>query len=107
MQIRRKQHSPNQIRHKDARGCCGATVVKTEYGTKISPGKDQKGSLTPVSQSCQKKTRAMVAQLDEDGEKAFTCVEVEGTRSRRNSKESGAEGSTNSDRVVFSAICPE
>ena len=47
----------------------------------------------------------MVAQLDEDGEKAFTCVEVEGTRSRSNSKKSGTEGSTNSDRAVYSAVC--
>ena len=47
----------------------------------------------------------MVAQLDEDGEKAFTCVEVEGTRSRRNSKKSGTEGSANSDRAVYSAVC--
>ena len=76
-----------------------------ECGTKISPGKDQKGSSTPVSQSSQKTTRAMVAQLDEDGEKAFTCVEVEGTRSKRNSKKSGTEGSTNSDRAVYSAVC--
>ena len=75
------------------------------FGTKISPGKDQKGSSTPVSQSSQKKTRAMVAQLDEDGEKAFTCVEVQGTRSRRNSKKSGTEGSTHSDRAVYSAVC--
>ena len=36
--------------------------------TKISP-KDQKGWLTLVSQSSQKKTHAMVAQLDEDGQK--------------------------------------
>ena len=47
----------------------------------------------------------MVAQLDEDREKAYTCVEVEGTRSRRNSNKSGTEGSTNSDRVVYSAVC--
>ena len=47
----------------------------------------------------------MVAQLDEDGEKAFTCVEVEGTRSRSNSKKSGTEGSTHSDRAVYSAVC--
>ena len=45
---------------------------QSECGTKISPGKDQKGSSTLVSQSSQKKTPAMVAQLDEDGEKAFT-----------------------------------
>ena len=47
----------------------------------------------------------MVAQFDEDGEKAFTCVEVEATRSRSNSKKSGTEGSTNSDRAVYSAVC--
>ena len=58
-----------------------------------------------MSQSSQKKTRAMLAQSDEDGEKAFTCVEVEGTRSRRNSKKSGTEGSTHSDRAVYSAVC--
>ena len=58
-----------------------------------------------MSQSSQKKTRAMVTQLDEDGEKAFTCVEVEGTRSKKNSKNSGTEGSTNSDRAVYSAVC--
>ena len=85
--------------------CRGFGHRQSECGTKISPGKDQKGTSTPVSQSSQKKTRAMVAQLDEDGEKAFTCVEVEGTRSRRNSKKSGTEGSTNSDRAVYSAVC--
>ena len=86
--------------------CChGFEHRQSECGTKISPGKDQKGSSTPVSQSSQKKTRAMVAQLDKDGEKAFTCVEVEGTRSRRNSKKSGTEGWTNSDRAVYSAVC--
>ena len=47
----------------------------------------------------------MVAQLDEDSEKAFTCVEVEGTRSRSISKKSGTEGLTNSDRAVYSAVC--
>ena len=85
--------------------CCrGFGHRQSECGTKISPGKDQKGSSTPVSQSSQKKTRAMVAQLDE-GEKAFTCVEVEATRSSSNSKKSGTEGSTNSDRAVYSAVC--
>ena len=77
--------------------CRGFGHRQSECGTKISPSKE--------SQSSQKKTRAMVAQLDEDGEKAFTCVEVEGTRSRRNSKKSGTEGSTNSDRAVYSAVC--
>ena len=85
--------------------CRGFGHRQSECGTKISPGMDQKGSSTPVSQSSQKKTRAMVVQLDEDGEKAFTCVEVEGNRSRSNSKKSGTEGSTNSDRAVYSAVC--
>ena len=85
--------------------CRGFGHRQSECGTKISPGKDQKASSTPVSQSSQKKTRAMVVQLDEDGEKAFTCVEVEGTRSRSNSKKSGTEGSTHSDRAVYSAVC--
>ena len=71
----------------------------------ISPGKDKKGSPTSVSQCSQKKTRAMVAQLDEDGLKASTCVEVQGTRSKSNSRKCGSEGSTNSDRAVFSAVC--
>ena len=78
---------------------------QSECNTKISPGKDQKGSSTPVSQSSQKKTRVMLAQLDEDGEKAFTCVEVEETGSKRNLKKSGNKGSTNSDRAVYSAVC--
>ena len=80
--------------------CQGFGHRQSECGTKISPGKDQMGSSTPASQSNQKKTCAMVARLDEDGEKAFTCVEVKGTRSK-----SGTEGSTNSDRVVYSAVC--
>ena len=58
-----------------------------------------------MSQSSQKKTCAMVAQLDEDGKKALTCVQVEGTRSKRNSKMSGTKGSTNCDRAVYSAVC--
>ena len=85
--------------------CQGFGHRQSECDTKISPGKDQKGLSTPVSQSSQKKTCAMVAQLDEDGEKAFTCVEVEGTTSKRNLKKSGTEGSTNSDRAVYSAVC--
>ena len=108
MQIRRKRHSPNQIRHKDARGHCNATIVKVlDIGNQSVVQrlvKDQKGLLTPVSQSSQK-TRATVAQLDDYGEKAFMCVEVEGTRSKRNLKKSGIKGSTNSARAVYSAVC--
>ena len=78
---------------------------QSQCGSKISNRKDQKGSTTPGSQSSQKKTRAMMAQLDKDGKKAIMCVEVEGTRSRRNSKKSGTKVSTNRDRVVYSAVC--
>ena len=39
-------------------------------------GKHQK-SLTPVGQSNQKKTHAMVARTHEDGEEAFMCVNKE------------------------------
>ena len=85
--------------------CHGFGHRQSECGTKFSPGKDQKSSSKPVNQSIQKKTCSMVAQLDEDDEKAFTCVEVEGTRSSRNSKKSGTEGSTNCDRAVYSAVC--
>ena len=51
--------------------CCqGFGHRQSECGTKkFSPGKDQKGS-TPVGQSSQRKTRAMVAQAYEDGEEA-------------------------------------
>ena len=47
----------------------------------------------------------MVAQSYEDGEEALTCVKVEGTRSKRSLKKSGTEGSTISDRAVYSTVC--
>ena len=85
-----------------------ATIVKVmghrQCATKISPSENQKGSSTSVSQSCQKKTRAMVAQLCEDGKKALTCVKVEGTRSKGNLKKS-TEESTSNEKVVYSAVC--
>ena len=40
--------------------CRGFGHRQSECGTKISPGKDQKGSSTPVSQSSQKKTGGSV-----------------------------------------------
>ena len=52
----------------------------------ISSGKDQKSSM-PVGQSNQK-THAMVAKTHEDGEKAFTCVNMERPLSSGNSKKS-------------------
>ena len=62
------QSKPDSLQ---GRRCHGFGHKQSECGTKYSPGKDQKGSLTPVSQSSQKKTRAMVAQLDKDGENGF------------------------------------
>ena len=61
--------------------------------TKTSPGKHQNGSSTPVSQSGQKKTRAMVAQSCENDEEALMCLER--TSSKRTLKKSGTDGSTN------------
>ena len=43
--------------------CQGFGHRQLECDTKISPGKYHKGSWTPVGQSSQKKTRAIVAQL--------------------------------------------
>ena len=53
--------------------CQGYGHRQAESQTKVSPGKDQKGSM-PVGQSNQKKTRAMVARSHEDAGEAFTCV---------------------------------
>ena len=72
--------------------------------TKVSPSKDQK-SLMPVGQSNQKKTRAMVARSNEDGEEAFTCMNVEKPRSRGNSKKSNSNKSTSEDEAIYSAAC--
>ena len=48
--------------------CQGFGHRQSKSCTKICPSKDQKGSSTPVSQSSQKKTRAMVAVLCKDVE---------------------------------------
>ena len=53
--------------------CQGYGHRQSECLTKVITGKDQKSS-THVGQSNQKKTRAMVARSNEDGEEAFTCV---------------------------------
>ena len=85
--IRRTQSKPDSLqgcqRSLQCYCCQGFGHRQSECGTKISPGKDQKGSSTPVSQSSQKKTRAMVAYQSCNGaEEALTCVKVEGTRFR-------------------------
>ena len=64
---------------------------QSECGTRISPGKDQKGSSTSVNQNSQKKTGAMVAQACEYVKEALTCVKVKKTRSKRNLKKSDTE----------------
>ena len=56
--------------------CQGYGHRQSECPTKVSLGKDQKSS-TPVGQSNQKKTRAILAMSNEDGEEAFTCVNME------------------------------
>ena len=72
---------------------------QSECPTKVSPFKDQKSS-TPVGQS-NRKTRAMVAKSHEDGEEAFTCVNVESSRSSGNFKKS----SLSNDEAIYRAAC--
>ena len=67
-------------------------------------GKDQKGS-TPVGQSNQKKTCAMVARSNEDGEEAFTCVNVERHRSSGSSRKRNSNNLTSDDEAIYSAAC--
>ena len=59
----------------------------------------------PVGQSYQKKTHAMVAWSKEDGEEAFTCVNVKRPRSSGNSKKSNLNRSTSDDEAIYSAAC--
>ena len=84
--------------------CQGYGHRQTECPTKASPSNDQK-SLTPVGQSNQKKTCAMVARSSEDGEEAFTCMNVEKPRSSGNSKKSNSNKSTSEDEAIYSAAC--
>ena len=62
----------------------------------------QQGS---IGQSNQKKTRAKVARSNEDGEEAFTCVNVKKLRSSGNSKKSNSNQSTSEDEAIYSAVC--
>ena len=108
VRIRRNLHSPNQFCHKEARDRCSATTVKVlDIGNQSVVQRLVSARIRRVRphQSSQMKTSAMVAQSCKDGEEAFTCVKVEGTRSKRNLKKSGTEGSISSDRVVCSAVC--
>ena len=84
--------------------CQGYGHRQSECPTKASPSKDQKSS-PPVGQSNQKKIRAMVARSNEDGEEAFTCMNVEKPRSSENSKKSNSNKSTSEDEAIYSAAC--
>ena len=84
--------------------CQGYGYRQLKCETKVSPSKEQK-SLTPVGQSNQKKTHAMVARSNEDGEEACTCVNVEKARSSGNSKKSNSNCSTSDDEAIYSAAC--
>ena len=82
--------------------CQGYGHRQSECATKVSPSKDQKSS-TPVGQSNQKKTCAMMARSNEDGEEACTCVKVEKLRSSGNSKKSNSNRSISDDEAIYSA----
>ena len=59
----------------------------------------------PVSQNNQKKSGAILARSNEDGEEACTCVNVEKPRSSGNSKKSNSNHSTSDDEAIYSAAC--
>ena len=56
--------------------CQGYGYRQSECPTKVSFDKGQK-SLTPLGQSNQKRTRAIVPKSPENGEEAFTCMNLE------------------------------
>ena len=84
--------------------CQGYAHRQSECPTKVSPSKDQKSS-TPVGQSNQKKTHAMMARSNEDSEEACMCVNVEKPRSSGNSKKSNSNRLTSDDEAIYSAAC--
>ena len=47
----------------------------------------------------------MMAKSHEDGEEAFTCVNVERPRSSGNSKKSSSNRYTSNDEAIYSAAC--
>ena len=47
----------------------------------------------------------MVARSNEDGEEAFTCVNVERPRSSGNSKKSNSNRLTSNDEAMYSVAC--
>ena len=61
--------------------------------------------MTPVGQSNQKKTRAVVARSNEESEEAFTCVNVERPRSSGNYKKSNLNRLTSDYEAIYRAAC--
>ena len=80
--------------YKDARGRYRATDARVmaidngKFRPKLVPARII--SSTPVRQSYQKKTRAMVAKFHEVGEEGFMSVNMERPRSSVNSKKSSS-----------------
>ena len=70
----------------------------------LSSAGDRKQTPRETSHSCLDPSQFTTDKC-ENGDEVFTCVKVEGTRSRRNLKKSVTEGSTNSDRAVYIAVC--
>ena len=89
------------IAHKQQLGGKTKSTVQPKCAEQRRQTKSKLGS-TPVGQSYQKKTRAMVARSNEDGEEACTCVNVEKPRSSGNSKKSSSNRSTSEDEAICS-----
>ena len=53
----------------------------------------------------EKKTRAIVARSNEDGEEACTCVKLEKPRSSGNSKKSNSNRSIRDGQAIYSTAC--
>ena len=76
--------------------CQGYGLRQSEFPTKVSRGKDEK-SLTPVCQSNQKKTCAMVDKSHENGSRGFYICERRGTQITWKVPKSNSNGLTSND----------
>ena len=72
---------------------------QSECPTKVITNKDQKRSI-PVSQSNKNDSES-----HEDGEEAFTCVNMKRPRSSGNSKKCCSDRLPSNDDLVYSAAC--
>ena len=86
-----------------ARSVTDAKVMATD-NQNVRP-KSVPARFRRVVRSNQKKTRATMARSHEDGEEAFTCVNVKRPRSRGNSKKSNLNRLTSNDEAIYSAAC--